>query len=316
MGFAEKTNWWGMAMRLAVTLVCIAILVSLIDLHTLWRNLMVLSSTALLTAVVLQITIVLVLGWRWRSIVAAVGQMATFGWAARLTFATTFFNMILPLSISGDVGRVWLGRQAGVDLRTGLTVAILDRLVGLIGLSLLLCVSAIFLPTGWLPTDVRLCMVLSFPFMLVGLWLVAAFSGAGVSHWLALQWLGDVATKAKLFLHQPGPLCLAVAQSLVGHVMSVGIVFVSAQGLGIPLTFAHALLLVPVILFATMLPFSIGGWGLREAAAIAVLSLAGIPAESALALALIFGLTLLLVSGAGTLACFGWVGVPLSRPRA
>lgn len=316
MGSAVSTNWWGVAARLAVTLVCGGVLFALIDVKALWTNLMVLSPVALLAAVILQLSIVLILGWRWRSIVAAVGQVASFGWAARLTFATTFLNMILPLSLGGDAGRVWLGRQAGVDLPTGLTVAILDRLAGLVGLSLLLCVSAILLPAGWLPTGVRLCMVLSFPFMLVGLWLVTAFSGAGVSHWFALQWLGDVSAKAKLFVRQPGSLCLAVVQSLVGHMMSVTIVFVSAKGLGIPLSFAHALLLVPVILFATMLPFSIGGWGLREASAIAVLSLAGVPAESALALALIFGLTLLLVSGAGTLACFGWMSVHVSRTRS
>ena len=291
------------------------LLATWIDGRALWNSLALLSPLAVLAALSLQISIVLTLGWRWRSIVAAVGQMATFGWAARLTFATTFFNMILPRSIGGDVGRIWLGRQAGVDLRTGLTVAILDRLAGLIGLGLLLCVSTILLPASWLPQGVRLCMVLSFPFILVSLWLIAAFSGVGVSHWLALQWLGDVATKAKLFLRQPRVLCLAVVQSLIGHVMAVAIVFVSARGLNIPLTFGHALLLVPIILLTTMLPFSIGGWGLREAAAIMVLSLAGIAAESALALALIFGVTQLIVSGAGTLACFGWAGLPLNRGR-
>ena len=315
MNAAEKTGWWGVAARLAVTILCGVVLFFAIDVRALWSSLSMLSPLALLAAVLLQISIVLMLGWRWRSIVGAVGQMATFGWAARLTFATTFFNMILPLSIGGDVGRIWFGRQAGVDLRTGLTVAILDRLAGLIGLALLLCVSALLLPTGWLPQEVRLCMVLLFPFMLVGLWLIAAFSGAGVSHWLALQWLGDVATKAKLFVRQPGPLCLAIAQSLAGHVMSVTIVFVCARGLDIQLAFGHALLLVPVILLATMLPFSIGGWGLREASAIMVLSLAGVAAEYALALALILGVTQLIVSGAGTLACFGWARVSLGRVR-
>jgi uncharacterized membrane protein YbhN (UPF0104 family) len=311
-----KKSGWSIAVRLFVTISCCAVLFSWIDVRVLWSSIASLPPAAWFSALLLQALIVFVLGWRWRSIVAAVGQMATYGWAARLTFATTFFNMILPLSIGGDIGRVWLGRHAGVDLRTGLTVAILDRLAGLIGLGLLLCASAIFLPAGWLPKDVRLCMILVFPMMLVGLWLIAAFSGAGVSHWLALQWAGDVAEKAKLFLRQPWPLCLTVTQSLIGHVMSVIVVFVCARGLGIPLTFGYALLLVPIMLLATMLPFSIGGWGLREASAIAVLSLAGITTESALALALIFGMTQLIVGGAGTLACFGWAGVPLRRVRS
>jgi uncharacterized membrane protein YbhN (UPF0104 family) len=73
---------------------------------------------------------------------------------------------------------------------------------------------------------------------------------------------------------------------------------------------------VPVILLATMLPFSIGGWGVREAAAVAVLSLAGISAEAALSLSLIFGLTQVAVSGVGTLLCLAWGGGRLSRARS
>lgn len=313
MRAGERTSWWGIVARLTVTVSCSIVLWFWIDRGALWSSLAMLPPLALLAAFLLQLSSVLILGWRWRSIVTAVGQMATFGWAARLTFATTFLHMILPLSIGGS--RVRLARQAGVDVRTGLTVAILDRLAGLIGLGLLLCVSAILLPIGWLPKELQLCMVLSFPILLVSLWLVAAFSGAGVSHWLEVQWLGDVADKAKLFLRQPWSLGLAVVQSLIGHMLAVTIVFVSARGLHIPLTFGHALLLVPVILFATMLPFSVGGWGLREASAIAVLSLAGVAAESALALALILGVTQLIVSGAGTLASFRWAGVPLNRIR-
>lgn len=310
-----KTGWWGIFARLAVTVACCVALFAWIEGRALWANLSRLSPLALVAALSLHLLIILLLGWRWQGIVRAVGRMAGFGWAARLTFVTTFLNMILPLSVSGDIGRVWLGRMGGVDLRAGITSAILDRMTGLIGLGLLLFVSAALLPAPWLPHEARLCMILLLPVMLAGLWFIAAFADSGVSRRPALQWLGEVAATAKRFL-RPWPLARAVAQSLAAHVLAVAVVFVSALGTDVALTLGQAFLLVPVVLLATMLPFSIGGWGVREAAAVAVLSLAGISAEGALSLSLIFGLTQVAVSGVGTLLCLAWSGGRLSRARS
>lgn len=316
MTAGRSTLRWGFVARLAVSVACLAALAVFIDGRALWAMMARLSPVALLVVLALHIVIIVLLAWRWQSIVRTLGPTVRFNVATRLTFATTFFNMILPLSIGGDIGRVWLGRGAGIDLNTGTTVAILDRITGVIALGFLLFVSALLLPSAGLPLEARLVMILLLPMMLVGFWLIAAFSGFGASHWLALDWLCDAATKVKLFIRRPGPLCLAIMQSLVAHLLAVTIVFVSAGGLAITLLFSDALLLVPVIVLATMLPFSIGGWGLREAAAIAVLALAGVSAEGALTLAVIFGISQIVVSGAGTLLYLGWAGLSLGHLKS
>ena len=309
------TGRWGSIARLAVTAACLVALVVSVDGSLLWTMMMRLTPLALLAALGLHLAIILLLAWRWQTIVRACGQSVTFDRATRLTFMATFFNIILPFSVGGDIGRVWLGRQTGIDLATGTTVAILDRVSGLIALAILLGVSSLALPTDHIPIELRLAMVMSLPAMLSGLWLLRYLSNIGAKqrHWLA--WLERVSAKMKTFLHQPAALRFALLPSLGGHVIAVLILYLSAQGLGMTLSFNDALLLGPVILMASMLPLSIGGWGLRETAAIVVLSIAGIASEQALAMALIFGITQLMVSGAGSILYLGRTGLRFGGSR-
>ena len=307
MESAGRSRHWGFIARLAVTTACLVALACWLDLGSVWAVTAQLSPIALLATLSLHGAIIVLLAWRWQSIAQALNQSVRFSLALRLTFATTFFNLILPLSVGGDVGRIWLGTRAGIDLNTGTTVAILDRVTGLIALGVFLFVSALLLPSPALPWEVRLLMIALLPMMLIGLGAIAACSGFETKRWPALAWLKGTAEKVTRFIRRPDPPCRAIVQSLMAHLGAVGIMFVSAWGLDIPFLFSDALLLVPVVVLATMLPFSIGGWGLREAAAIAVLSLVGITAEQALVLSLIFGFTQLAVSGLGSLAYFaGW----------
>jgi uncharacterized membrane protein YbhN (UPF0104 family) len=64
-----------------------------------------------------------------------------------------------------------------------------------------------------------------------------------------------------------------------------------------------------------MLPISIGGWGVREAAAIPLLALAGIPASGAVTLALLFGLTQVAAAGCGTLYFYLSSAMRQQRPQ-
>jgi uncharacterized membrane protein YbhN (UPF0104 family) len=57
----------------------------------------------------------------------------------------------------------------------------------------------------------------------------------------------------------------------------------------------------PVLLLAHTLPISIGGWGVREAAAVALLGMTGVDATSALLVSIMFGVLLVLATLPGAL---------------
>jgi hypothetical protein len=79
-----------------------------------------------------------------------------------------------------------------------------------------------------------------------------------------------------------------------------------AHELGVRIHFADWCWLFGLISIATMLPFTIGGIGLREGSFVGALALFGVAAEQALALSLaVFGL---LLAGAMVGAVLDWTG--------
>ena len=57
----------------------------------------------------------------------------------------------------------------------------------------------------------------------------------------------------------------------------------------------------PVFVLAQVLPISIGGWGVREAAAITLFPMTGIDATSALLVSIMFGILIFLATLPGVL---------------
>lgn len=71
---------------------------------------------------------------------------------------------------------------------------------------------------------------------------------------------------------------------------------VLAAGMGLEVEPVFFLAVMPAIAFVSALPISIGGWGVREGAMVAGLSMFSIPPESAVALSITFGLAGLFVA--------------------
>jgi len=87
----------------------------------------------------------------------------------------------------------------------------------------------------------------------------------------------------------------------VVHLLSFTAIFFAAHAVQVPLTFLVVLAIGPVLLLAHVFPISIGGWGVREAAAVALLGMTGVDATSALLVSIMFGVLLVLATLPGTL---------------
>ena len=96
------------------------------------------------------------------------------------------------------------------------------------------------------------------------------------------------------------------ASALVQHLLRVLILACLAAGLDMDITLASLFALTPAALLVAMVPVSLGGWGVRELTFVYFLGLAGVGAEAALALSIVFGLVRLVVGAVGGLA---WLAV-------
>jgi uncharacterized membrane protein YbhN (UPF0104 family) len=199
--------------------------------------------------------------------------------------------MVLPTSVGGDVGRVWQGRRHGLDLGGGAIAGFADRLVGLGALLLLV---AVCLPFGF------------------GSWLsgLAALLAIAISAGFGLLLIRlPVSGRLGALLARPGTMAAVLGGSLAAHVVAAAIAGLLARGMGVELSFGAALVAFPAVMLAALLPVSVGGWGVRELAAVPLLGAVGLAPDAAAAVALAFGLTQIVA------ALFGTAALTLPGPR-
>ena len=158
-------------------------------------------------------------------------------------------------------------------------------------------------------------MMSLLPLMLIVFWLLFTLgprilAKRGIAYRIAIM-----SNNLRAAGRRVAPVLAVLIQSLLAHLLAVAIVVVIASGLDLNLSITDALLLVPVMLLAIMLPISIGGWGVRESAAVPLLALAGVPASGAVTLALLFGLTQIAAGGCGALYFFFNTTARQQRPQ-
>ena len=93
----------------------------------------------------------------------------------------------------------------------------------------------------------------------------------------------------------PSSGLLVLLLAVFGHACAVSALYVMGLSMGLNINFTDMLVIVPAVILIAMLPISIAGWGLREAAMINGLALIGASQSGALALSVLFGLLLIAV---------------------
>jgi len=230
---------------------------------------------------------------RWRLTAAPLGIHLSRIEALREYYLSQVVNQSLPGGVIGDAGRAIRARgQAGL-LASGQSV-IFERLAGQMGLYAVTAVAfggTLAVPGGvvwpdWLMAPVMLFLACG---LIVPVCAVALAGGRGrIGRAVARLWQGMVRC---LFARQViGP---QIALSLATALCNLAAFGFCAQAVGHPLTFGAVAAFVPLILLTMLVPLTIGGWGLREGAAVVLFPVAGASAAGGLAASVAFGLMVL-----------------------
>lgn len=255
---------------------------------------------------------------RWRALVTWLGAHIGWPFALLAYFRAMALNALLPGAVvGGDLYRALALRQSGLPaLDAGLSV-LLDRISGLWVLLAVASAAAPLaapslrqaLPPGdiVLPSAVLTLLLLTAPLLLVVRPLDSAPGGRVRAALVRMQ---SRLRRARV-LHQ---YALQMGASFVVQMLSVAAFACGGRALGIDLPLAAwATAAAPVFLMAA-LPVSVGGWGTREAAAVAVLAAFAVPAAQAVAVAMLYGAFGLLQAALGGVL-FACRPQPLSRAR-
>lgn len=225
--------------------------------------------------------------WRWRLTARQLGIGIGPARAVGEYYLAQLLNQVLPGGIVGDIGRAL--RSAGPSGRTPATLAVmLERLMGNVMLVAAMMIAA--LASRVLPLDHPL------PPRLFALAMATALIAAAAGLLIARSRGRLAATlrdAARLGLLAPSVLPRQILLSLGTVLANLTAFACAARATGTALPPLTALILIPPILFAMMIPISVAGWGLREGAAAAIFPLTGFGAGAGLAASVAFGLLFL-----------------------
>lgn len=223
--------------------------------------------------------------------------------ATAITFAAQFVGQILPSSLGQDAIRVWLALRRERSATETVAVVLLDRICGLLGLSIVMLAGLPMLAqgAGGLPGAEIAGLAVAFA--------VTAFLGSFLLRRLAtpagwppfLRKCFDGARHAAVLLTSSAGLW-AIAASIGTQLLVTLSIWFIAMSIGAPLTLLEGLMAIPPAVFVSLLPISINGWGVREGAMVVTLGAAGVEPSKALLISVLYGCALLATSLPGAAA--------------
>lgn len=264
------------------------------------------ASIVTLSAVaLLHLAILGLIALRWQVVMRYFGEAPHYPTTAGLTVVGTFFNLVLPFNVAGDALRVALGARNGIAHGVGLGSVVIDRALGIAGLGCLVLIGFSLGSARGLSPAVP-AVVLAVALTPIAAFAVLVYLSRRISggRLTAPNWAAGIAQAMAARGRRHVLLLFGLGLAGVCHILSALAMTLLANDLGHRIEFSQGLLLFPGVLLAGMLPISVGGWGLREIAAIEILSSAGIPAAAAVSISLLFIGILLIESLFGMAAWF------------
>lgn len=262
-----------------------------------------------LALLVVQLQIVLS-ALRWKITANRLGQRLSRARAISEYYLATFTNLSVPGGVVGDAARVFRNREPG-DQGISIHSVVLERLSGQIALVLVVVVGWSLWP--WL-------MDRSMPqeaMQLIGTTFIAVALIA-LTFLCLLRYAPDrLKTPILGFQKAAYFVWIADRQWLLQGALSVGIVFtyllvfwLCSYAVDAPLPLAAVLTLVPLVLLSMLIPITVGGWGIREAAAALLWPLVALTPEAGVVSSIVY-------AGISWLGCLpGLLLVLSSRSRA
>lgn len=238
-------------------------------------------------ALLLSVAQVVGSAWRWRFTARRLDLELPMPRAVSEYYLATFLNQVLPGGVMGDVSRAWRhAREA--DTRASVQSVAFERLSGLIVMSGVAAVSALML-LGDVSAGARIGLgLLVVGLVGWGLWAAGRARARPESSQLARDLRRALLEGVAL------PIQLSTSAAVVASYIAVFVMAGRAVQLDTP-----GLLLATLagpVLMSMLVPVTIAGWGLREVAAAALWSAAGLTAADGVAVSVSYGLLVLVSS--------------------
>ncbi|MBX3730078.1 MAG: flippase-like domain-containing protein [Candidatus Sumerlaeia bacterium] len=260
---------------------------------------------------------VLAIGHRWQLIARPVARL---DWreAGRQVLASNCLNLVLPSKL-GDLAKgVFLYRQGRCALADGMQVVVFEKLLDVAALCVWMVVGWVLMPRGdgWVVVALAgggavVVLVYAVYFLPGGAGRLLALMPAGLRKGKLGRALAAAPAVARLVHADGGRRTRILAWSFaiwLLHLLQIACFF---RAVGVEASLVAVLALMPVAIFAGLMPLTIAGIGVRDWAIVALFAGAGNPREVLVAAGLLVSLRYVVPAAGG----LPWVGRYLTMAR-
>ena len=222
---------------------------------------------------------------RWKVLMRPTKSNFSYIHLLYLTFIAHCYNILVPGNITGDVVRA---------LKTSTATVFLDRLIGMLGLVVIVLCGIIFSypilsELGLMKYIIVVMLILSFlSICIFSRRIMRRFKWIGNLSGPFYEKIREAVLSIQLYRNYYRVITEAFCATLSSHLLLVTTVYLINMAIGSNATYLHCLLFVPVIGLISSLPITIGGLGLREASYILLFTQVGATKEQALGMSLIY----------------------------
>jgi uncharacterized protein (TIRG00374 family) len=247
---------------------------------------------------------------RWRGLLQAEGIRLPFWRLLLVYFEGSFFNLFLPTLIGGDIVRGYFIYKMTRGNDAAIASLLVDRLSGFATL-MVIAVGSLAVAYRTLDDPLAAALILGPTVLFAGLMLVMLndrlrdfASGllrvAGLARFQA-KLLGLVDALHRYRCHHRA-LGQALLWSTLLQVLIIVTYYLIGVGLDVGVPLGYFFVLVPLVTVVSMLPISVAGLGVREAAVVYFFAKLGVDAGAALGMSLVWFSLTLIVCGSGGVA--------------
>lgn len=313
MPATDSGGWRRNALRIAVSVTLLAVLLWQVNLGAMLRVLVHGSPGLLLIALALMVLTIYVSACRWYLLLRGKNPLITVWGIFSLVLTSSFLGYFLP-GMGTDVLRLYGLSRVTADPALVFASMLVERVGALLVLIAIVFVGLLLDPLP-LPRVIGIVAGVGLFGVLMGtLVLMHPWTRDLTRLLVCADWLKPVRTRLEklyrcldAYRDQPGAIAWSMVVGVVFQFLRVATAAVIAAALGLEVPFLYFLVIVPTVLLLSMIPLSIGGLGVREASYVYLLGLAGVSTEAGFSFSIItFLLHLLaLVPGAWIYATRG-----------
>jgi len=290
-------------LKVVISLGLITFLVGQVDFREIVSILKNVNIMMIVYALILLTIQVFIVTMRWQLVLECQKININYKHTLQILWSGLFFNQAMPSSVGGDVIRGYYLKKRGMTLGRATLGVLMDRLFGVLGLVLLVLASLPLLfelvddpvaRTGVLFIAFGISIALLFVFFTDKL-------PGNFSHLRLIRGFYSLSKGGRQCIsdYYNGVIILIV--SVLIHLVSVITVMTLATGLGMNIEWSGFLLMIPLVTLIMVIPISIAGWGVREGVMVVGFGYLSVDPEAALALSMLYGLSVLIVALPGGL---------------